>query len=52
MPKVLEVACENQACDVDMFSIHYEHFVPDDEFDDEYGCPSCGERGQLRPLGV
>lgn len=51
MPKVQEVACRNRDCTVDMFSIHYESFIPDAEYSADYACPGCGERSTLEVLG-
>ena len=51
MPKVREVACRNADCDVDMFSIHYDAYVPDEEYVPDYACPGCGEREALSVLG-
>lgn len=51
MPKVREVACRNENCNVDMFSIHYETFIPDEEYSGDYVCPGCGGRDGLDVLG-
>jgi hypothetical protein len=50
MPKLREVACQNGACSVDMFSIHYEEYVPEAEYSADYNCPGCGEREKLAVL--
>jgi hypothetical protein len=51
MPKVRDVACRNEACRVDMFSVHYESYIPDAEYSAEYSCPGCGEQMALTVLG-
>ena len=51
MPKVQEVACRNDGCNVDMFSIHYEQYIPEDEYSADYSCPGCGKHDALAVLG-
>jgi hypothetical protein len=50
MPKVVEVTCLSENCDVDMFSIHYESYIPEDEYERDYACPGCGSEAGLEPL--
>ena len=42
MPKTLDVACLDPDCRLDMFTLHYPSFTPDDEFERTYRCPECG----------
>ena len=51
MPRVQEIACKNDDCNVDMFSIHYTSYVADEDYIHDYSCPSCGDRSQLQVLG-
>ena len=51
MPKVQEFACRDDDCYVDMFSVHYEPGTPDEEYDEPYACPGCGDRDSLDELG-
>lgn len=50
MPATLEVVCENEACELDMFELHYTYDMPDDVTVDDFQCPYCGRTDSLRTV--
>ncbi len=47
MPATLEVVCEAENCDLDMFQLHYTYDMPDDVGAASFQCPYCGEADSL-----
>lgn len=41
MPKTLEVVCNREACDLDMFELHYRYSMPDGTGVESFVCPYC-----------
>jgi len=41
MPATLEVACTDDACELDMFELHYTYDMPDDVTVADFSCPYC-----------
>lgn len=48
VPKVLEVACRDDDCRVDMFVVHYG---PDADYREGFQCPGCASADSLENLG-
>ncbi|MFC5278846.1 hypothetical protein ACFPM1_08780 [Halorubrum rubrum] len=42
MPSTMEVKCESDDCELDMFENHYTYDVPDDHAVTDLTCPYCG----------
>jgi len=42
MPSTMEVKCDDDDCDLDMFENHYTYDVPDDHAVADLSCPYCG----------
>lgn len=42
MPTTLEIRCTDDACELDMFELHYTYDMPDDVGVTEFACPYCG----------
>lgn len=41
MPRTLEVVCEDETCELDMFELHYTYDMPDDVGVADFVCPYC-----------
>ncbi|WP_254839257.1 DUF7559 family protein [Natronomonas marina] len=50
MPKTLEVVCNREACDLDMFELHYRYSMPDGTGVESFTCPYCGESDGLEEI--
>ncbi len=50
MPATLEVVCENEDCELDMFELHYTYEMPDDVGVEDFDCPYCGTVEDLREV--
>lgn len=50
MPPTLEVVCENDACELDMFELHYTYDMPDGVGVSDFSCPYCGTVEDLREV--
>ncbi|MGN8216994.1 DUF7559 family protein [Halococcus morrhuae DSM 1307] len=50
MPATLEVVCENDDCELDMFEMHYTYDMPDDVGIDAFECPYCTGTDSLREV--
>jgi len=50
MPKTVEVICESQDCELDMFEVHYTYDVPDDHDVSELVCPYCADSSPLSEI--
>jgi hypothetical protein len=50
MPATLEIACENDECDLDMAELHYTYDMPDDVTVADFQCPYCGQSDSLREI--
>lgn len=50
MPETVEVICDSQDCELDMFEVHYTYDVPDDHEVSELVCPYCTDRSQLSEI--
>lgn len=42
MPETLEVVCTDDACELDMFELHYTYDMSDDVGVSDFQCPYCG----------
>ncbi len=42
MPRTLEVVCEDDDCELDMFELHYTYEMPKDIEVSDFSCPYCG----------
>lgn len=42
MPRTLEVVCTDDACELDMFQLHYTYDMPNDVGVSDFSCPYCG----------
>lgn len=42
MPATLEVVCNDDSCELDMFELHYTYDMPDSVGLDDFSCPYCG----------
>lgn len=52
MPATIEVACDNEDCELDMFKLHYTYDMPIETAIDEFVCPYCERSDELRELTV
>ncbi|MFC6731964.1 MULTISPECIES: hypothetical protein [unclassified Haladaptatus] len=52
MPKTLEVACTNDACELDMFELHYTYDMPDSVTVADFSCPYCERDDSLEEIEV
>ena len=52
MPKTLEIVCNREECDLDMFELHYRYSMPDGTGVESFACPYCGESDGLEELHV
>jgi hypothetical protein len=50
MPATLEVACTAEACELDMFELHYTYDMPDEVGVGDFACPYCGETDALEAI--
>lgn len=50
MPATLEVVCENDACELDMFELHYTYDMPDDVGVADFQCPYCNKTESLNEI--
>lgn len=50
MPATLEVACENDGCELDMVQLHYTYDMPQDVAVTDFQCPYCGQSDSLREI--
>lgn len=50
MPRTLEVVCENDDCELDMFELHYTYEMPKDVDVEDFSCPYCRETEFLRAV--
>lgn len=50
MPATQEVRCTNDACELDMFEMHYTYDMPDDVTISDFSCPYCRETESLREI--
>ncbi|ESS04966.1 MAG: hypothetical protein A07HR67_00316 [uncultured archaeon A07HR67] len=42
MPATMEIKCESDDCELDMFENHYTYDVPDEHSVADLTCPYCG----------
>ena len=52
MPATLEVKCADDACELDMFELHYTYDMPDGTGVDDFECPYCGHTDGLEEIQV
>lgn len=52
MPKTLEVVCTDEACELDMFELHYTYDMPGDVGVSDFACPYCGTTESLSEVGL
>ncbi|MEF8775990.1 MAG: hypothetical protein V5A43_05750 [Haloarculaceae archaeon] len=52
MPATLEVVCENEACELDMFELHYTYDMPGDVAVGDFQCPYCGSSEDLAEVAL
>ena len=50
MPETMEVVCNNGACELDMFELHYTYDMPDDVGVADFQCPYCHETETLEEI--
>jgi len=47
MPKTLEVVCNADDCELDMFELHYTYDMPDEVGLTDFQCPYCSRTDVL-----
>lgn len=47
MPTTLEIRCTDDACELDMFELHYTYDMPDGTGVEAFQCPYCGSGESL-----
>lgn len=52
MPATLEVKCTSDACELDMFQLHYTYDMPRDVGASDFQCPYCGGVDCLEEIEV
>ena len=52
MPATLEIRCTDDACELDMFELHYTYDMPDDVGVTDFICPYCGGTEPLEEITV
>ncbi|MFW6320280.1 MAG: DUF7559 family protein [Halohasta sp.] len=50
MPATVEVICNNDDCELDMFEVHYTYDVPEDHEVDDLVCPYCTDDTGLNEI--
>ena len=50
MPATIEIACENDECELDMVELHYTYDMPDDVGVADFVCPHCRESDPLEAI--
>lgn len=50
MPATLEVRCTDDACEMDMFELHYTYDMPEEVGVADFVCPYCGETDSLEEI--
>lgn len=50
MPRTLEVVCTDDACELDMFELHYTYDMPDEVGVTDFSCPYCGTSDSLSEI--
>lgn len=50
MPATLEVTCTDDACELDMFEMHYTYDMPDSVGLADFACPYCGGSDSLEAI--
>jgi len=50
MPATLEVRCTDDACEMDMFELHYTYDMPEEVGVADFVCPHCGEADPLEEI--
>ena len=50
MPTTLEIRCTDDACELDMFELHYTYDMPDDVGVADFACPYCGGNDPLEAI--
>lgn len=50
MPATLEVTCEDEDCELDMFELHYTYDMPDGTGVADFACPYCGTTDRLEAI--
>lgn len=46
----LEIACENDECELDMAELHYTYDMPADVTINDFQCPYCGQSDTSREI--
>jgi len=52
MPPTLELRCDSEDCELDMFELHYTYEMPDDVGVSDFACPRCGQTDCLAAIEV
>ena len=52
MPATLEVRCENENCEMDMFELHYTYDMPEEVGVADFSCPHCETTDDLAEIRV
>ena len=47
MPATLEIVCNDDTCELDMFELHYTYDMPDSVGLADFSCPYCGQTESL-----
>ncbi|MFT4880641.1 MAG: hypothetical protein ACI9CA_002511 [Natronomonas sp.] len=50
MPATLEVVCNDDGCEMDMFELHYTYDMPDNVGVTDFVCPYCQETESLEAV--
>ena len=52
MPKVVEIECTDDDCELDMMELHYTYDMPDNTRVEDFSCPYCGSTDSLTEIKV
>ena len=52
MPTTLEIRCTDDACELDMFELHYTYDMPEEVGVADFACPYCGGTDCLEEIEV
>lgn len=52
MPSTMEIKCQNERCELDMWENHYTYEIAEDHSVDDLCCPLCGTTEQLEEINV
>ncbi len=52
MPETIEIVCQQEACELDMFEMHYTYDMPESVGISDFVCPYCKETDQLAEVSL